>query len=460
MSFESRFPYDDSLIGVVEAHDGAEIERRLEAADRAFRRAFAMPQPALLAERAAALAELGRATRARIDELAGLITLEMGKPIAEARAEVDKCADLCAFYAERAADWLRAEAAPAVPGEAFVLPRPLGVVLAVMPWNLPLWQVFRAAVPALAAGNSVLLKHAPNVMGCAAATERLFACCGLVEGAFSHLAIDVGTVGAIIADRRVAGVTFTGSTHGGRAVAAAAGAVGKPSVLELGGSDPFLVLADADLHEVVPAAVRARCLNAGQVCCAGKRFLVEAEIADAFADAMAAALAALHPDDPRDEAAVFGPMARADLVGALDVQVRRSVDAGATLRVGGRRLDRPGHWYAPSLLLEPPVGSPLATEEVFGPVAAVWRADREADLITRANATDYGLAASIWTRDRERALRIGAQLRVGGVFVNRIPTSHPALPFGGVGASGYGRELGRAGTLAFVNMQSWSMDGL
>jgi len=387
------------------------------------------------------------------DALAALAVHEMGKPIAQAESEVEKCARCCAWMAEHAGTILNPESAATEARASYVRFDPLGLVLAVMPWNFPFWQVIRAAVPALAAGNGVVLKHASNVPGCALAIERAFAEAFPAE-LFTALLIPGSAAEALLDDPRIAAVTLTGSEPAGRAVAARAGAALKPSVLELGGSDPFVVLADADLDLAVREAVRARLQNNGQSCIAAKRFIVEQPIADAFERAFIEAMSRVAVGDPMDRATEVGPLARADLVDALDRQVRESVAAGATLATGGKRLDRPGSFYAPTVLTQVSPGMPAFDEETFGPLATVTRARDAEHAITLANQSGFGLGASVWTRDTVRAETLAARVDAGSVFVNGMVRSDPRLPFGGVKRSGYGRELSAFGIREFVNVKT------
>lgn len=415
-------------------------------------------------ERAAAVGRLGDALRARREPLADLIVAEVGKPRTQALAEVDKCAAACAHFAAEGPAGLADLPVPPRPGLARA-PRdhvrfaPLGPVLAILPWNFPLWQAIRMAAPALIAGDPLLVKHAPSTLGCAEALAGLAADAGLPPGVWTDLRVDVHAVPALIADRRVAAVTLTGSERAGRAVAAAAGAALKKVVLELGGSDPFVVLADAPLGPTVAAAVSGRTLNNGQTCIAAKRFIVERPLHAAFVDAMRAALAALRVGDPARPGVELGPLHRADLRAELHAQVQRSVNAGARLILGGEPVDGPGFFYPPTLLDAVPDGCPAADEELFGPAAAVFPVDNAGEALARANATRFGLAASVWTADAERGAALAQGIDAGAVFVNQLPYSDPRLPFGGVKASGYGRELGLFGLRELVNVQTVSVLG-
>jgi succinate-semialdehyde dehydrogenase / glutarate-semialdehyde dehydrogenase len=410
-------------------------------------------------ERARHLTEAARLLRGRQDQYATLITREMGKPIAEARAEIDKCAWTCEFYAEHGAAFLAPESVKTPADDSFVAYEPLGVVLAIMPWNFPFWQVVRFTAPALMAGNSGLLKHAPNVSGCALAFEAVLRDAGFPEGLFRTLLVDESTVGettaGLLEDPRVAAVTITGSDRAGAHVAATAGRALKKSVLELGGSDPFLVLADADLPAVAEQAARSRFLNSGQSCLAAKRFVVEKPVADEFQRRFVAAVQALPVGDPLDPATRVGPLARADLVDGIDRQVRKSVARGARVLTGGRRIGDTGCFYAPTVVADVRPGMPVYDEETFGPVAAVIRVADEDQAIRVANDTPYGLGASIWTADVDRGLRVARQIQSGAVFVNAVVASDPRLPFGGIKRSGYGRELSAAGIREFTNMRTY-----
>jgi succinate-semialdehyde dehydrogenase / glutarate-semialdehyde dehydrogenase len=403
---------------------------------------------------------LGAATllRSRRTEFALLAATEMGKPLAEAEAEVDKCALTCDFYAENAQQFLADERVETEADKSLVVFEPIGVVLAIMPWNFPFWQVVRFAAPALMAGNGALLKHSPNVSGCALAIEQLFLDAGFPPGLFATLLVSDASTRAVterlIADPRVAAVTLTGSERAGAAVGAAAGRALKPTVLELGGSDPFVVLNDADLVAVAGMAARSRFLNGGQSCLAAKRFVVDVSIADEFERLFVAAVETLPVGDPTDPSTRIGPMARADLLNGLDRQVRESVAAGARILLGGAQLDRPGNFYAPTILTDVTTVMPAFTEETFGPVAAVIRARDEAHAVELANDTGYGLGASVWTRDTERGLRLGRQIQSGALFVNAVVSSDPRLPFGGTKRSGHGRELGIYGIRAFANVRT------
>jgi succinate-semialdehyde dehydrogenase/glutarate-semialdehyde dehydrogenase len=410
-------------------------------------------------DRAAVLRRAAAVLRAEADDLALLVTREMGKPLAESRAEVEKCATACEYYAEHAAAFLADEPVDTAADRSWIGYEPVGVVLAVMPWNFPLWQVVRFAAPALMAGNAALLKHSPNTTGCALAVQRVFAAAGAPDGLFTALVVaepDVPAVTArLIGDPRVGAVTITGSERAGRAVGAAAGDATKKSVLELGGSDPFVVLADADLPRVAALAARGRLLNAGQSCISPKRLVVEAAVVEEFTRLLVAEVEALTVGDPTAPGTDVGPMARADLLEGVHRQVEASVAAGARLLTGGRRLEGPGTFYAPTVLADVRPGMPAHDEEVFGPVAAVIAVDGDDEAVRVANDTRFGLGASVWTGDPERGIAVARRIRSGAAFVNAVVASDVRMPFGGTRASGYGRELAAAGIREFVNVRTW-----
>ena len=454
-SLQSVNPATGEALAAFAEHTPAELESALAAADAA-QRAWATTS---FAERRRCLEAAARLLREGRDDYARLATLEMGKPIAEAAAEVDKCAWNCEFYAAQAERFLADEPVETDALSSWVAYQPLGVVLAIMPWNFPYWQVLRFAAPALMAGNGALLKHSPNVPRCALATEELFARAGFPEGLFRTLLVGDASVneatGRLLADPRVGAVTLTGSERAGAAVGATAGRALKKCVLELGGSDPFVVLADADLSLATQAAARARFLNGGQSCIAAKRLVVEEPVADEFERRFVDAVAALPVGDPLDPATRVGPLARADLLDALERQVEGSVAAGAKVLCGGARLERPGWFYAPTVLAGVTPDMPVFTEETFGPVAAIIRAGDEEAAIELANDTPYGLGASVWTRDLERAQRLGRRIESGSLFVNAVVASDPRLPFGGIKRSGYGRELAAVGIREFTNIRTF-----
>jgi succinate-semialdehyde dehydrogenase/glutarate-semialdehyde dehydrogenase len=383
--------------------------------------------------------------------MARLAALEMGKPLAQGRAEVVKCAAACRYVAANGAALL---ADLPVDDHSFVRHDPLGVVLALMPWNFPFWQVIRCAAPALMAGNTVVLKHADNTPQCGARLEELFLRAGFAPGCFQYLAVPVPGVRTLIDDPRLDAVSLTGSVGAGRDVAAAAGAKIKRTVLELGGSDPFLVLLGADLEKAVEAAVQSRTQNSGQSCIAAKRFIVHAAVYDRFVEALVPAFRALRLGDPLAPGTQLGPIAQARGLEALERQVGDAVRAGATILTGGRRLDRPGFFFEPTLLAGLPAEAPIAREEFFGPVALLFRVRDLDEALELANATPFGLAASVWTADAAERDRAIAEIDAGQVFVNAAVASSPELPFGGVKQSGYGRELGAAGLREFVNAKS------
>ena len=407
-----------------------------------------------MVERAALLAKAADILDREQDAFGRMMTLEMGKPIRAAREEAAKCARGCRYYAENAARFLAAEEFDVAPARAWVRYDPLGPVLAVMPWNFPFWQVFRFAAPALAAGNTGLLKHASNVPRCALAIEDVFRRAGFPEGVFQTLLIGSAEVARVLGDPRVAAATLTGSEAAGASVAAEAGRHIKKTVLELGGSDPFIVMPGADLDRAVAVGVQARVINNGQSCIAAKRFIVDERVAGEFEARFVRAIEALRVGDPMDEATEVGPLATADLVDTLDRQVRASAEAGARLLCGGRRLDRPGFYYAPTVLADPPEGSPAQCEETFGPVAALFRARDTGDAIRLANDTGFGLGAAVWTNDEAERARFATEIEAGMVFVNAMVASDPRVPFGGVKRSGYGRELGEFGIREFVNVKT------
>lgn len=389
--------------------------------------------------------------------LAALITGEMGKPIVQARAEVTKTAAALRWYAEHGPAML-AEQPTSVGAGTVVRYEPLGPVLSVQPWNFPVWQPMRAAMAILLGGNSYLLKPAPNVVGSAVALQRLWAQAGLPAGAFTVLNAENTGVAAAIADPAVAAVTLTGSVGAGAAVAALAGTHVKKSVLELGGSDAFIVLADADLDHAVTSAVTGRFQNTGQVCIAAKRIVVEQAVAAEFTRRFVAEVEALRVGDPADESTDVGPLARADIRDEVAAQVRSSVGHGAVVLTGGYAPNRPGNYYQPTVLAGVRPGMAAFDEEVFGPVAAVVTADDSDDAVRLTNATEFGLSASIWTRDVERARTIAGRLDVGGVFVNTIPVSDPRIPIGGTKKSGFGRELSYFGVHEFTNIKTVWID--
>jgi succinate-semialdehyde dehydrogenase/glutarate-semialdehyde dehydrogenase len=399
---------------------------------------------------------------ARRAELAKLITQEMGKPIAQAEAEIDKCALTCRFYADRAAEFLADQPVSTPATNSQVSYEPLGIVLAVMPWNFPFWQVIRFAAPALMAGNAVLLKHSPNVTQCALTIQDVFQEAGFPDGLFGTMLIAESQVPAetarLIDNPLISAVTLTGSSRAGAAIGAAAGRALKKCVLELGGSDPFIVLADADLPVTARMAASSRFLNAGQSCIAAKRFIVDENVADEFERLFVQAVADLRVGDPTDPAVDVGPMARADLMDALDRQVQESVRRGAHVLLGGERLPGPGNYFAPTVLTDVTTDMPVFIEETFGPVAPLIRA-RDADhAVELANQTTFGLGASVWTRDLDRGQRLGRQIQSGALFINSVVTSDPRLPFGGTKRSGYGRELAAEGIREFTNVRTLWMD--
>jgi len=406
------------------------------------------------ADRAALLKAAARTLRSRQDQLAQTVTREMGKPIVQALPEIEKCAWCCDFYAENSERFLSDEPIRTNAAASFVAFRPLGVILAVMPWNFPFWQVFRAAAPALMAGNAIVLKHASNVTRCALQIEDVFEASGAPKGLFTTLVLPSDRVAALLADRRIAAATLTGSEAAGISVASAAARQLKKTVLELGGSDPFIVLADADLEAAVNTAVKSRFQNAGQSCIAAKRFIVQSEVYDEFLARFAHAAAARKIGDPMDRATQMGPLARSDLRDSLHRQVEESTKRGARIVTGGRPVSRPGFFYEATVLADVGADAPAFSEETFGPAAAVTQAEDAQTAVELANRSSFGLGATIWSADVERAAALAARVESGSVFINGMMASDPRLPFGGIKRSGYGRELSHYGIREFVNVQT------
>jgi succinate-semialdehyde dehydrogenase / glutarate-semialdehyde dehydrogenase len=447
---QSINPATEEVLATFAPATSVEIEAALHAADEAFR----SWRTTGFAERAGLMRAAAGYLRQQRTRLAGIITAEMGKPIVEAEAEIDKCAWNCEFYADHADGFLADESHPSNAAESYVQFTPLGTVLAIMPWNFPFWQLFRFAAPALMAGNTALLKHASNVPQCALAAAEVFRTSGFPHGVFQSLLISGSAATALIADARIAAVTLTGSDLAGSQVAAAAGRAIKKTVMELGGSDPFIVLDDADLAAAVETGVRARYQNTGQSCIAAKRFIVVDGVFDKFRDGFVEAVRGLRVGDPLDRATQIGPLARNDLRDGLERQVSQSVTQGAILSTGGTRISGRGYFFAPTVLANVQPAMPAACEEVFGPVAALIRARDAAHAIALANDSAYGLGANLWTADRARARRLARQIEAGQVFINGMVTSDPRLPFGGIKRSGYGRELSEYGIREFVNIQT------
>ncbi len=406
-----------------------------------------------LADRISCVEKLAVVLRAHSDEWAVLITAEMGKPITEARAEIEKCAWLADVYAANAAPWLADEMVTADGLSHTVTFQPLGVIFSIMPWNYPFWQALRFAVPGLLVGNTSLLKHASNVTGCAFAIEKAFELAGFPGNVFRTIVPDYETVSALIGDDRIQGVSLTGSTDVGRHIGGEAGRQLKKVVLELGGSDPFIVLADADLEFTVRGAVAGRMFTAGQSCIASKRFIVVGSVAEEFADRFAAAMSALKVGDPMDEATEVGALVNEAAIDELSAQLAQSVALGAKVLCGGARAPGGGCFYLPTVVSAARAGMRLVGEEVFGPIAPIIAVRDEAEAVALANSSEFGLGGSIWTRDLERGDRIARLVESGTVFVNSITKSDPRMPFGGVKNSGLGRELGRYGLLEFVNVK-------
>lgn len=447
---ETTNPATGERLATYGSHDSDEVDRTLDSA----RGAFTAWRTTSFAERAVALQRVAAYLRGHKHEIAEIASREMGKPIVEAEAEVEKCTTACAHYAENAERILASEEVASAAARSYVAYRPLGVVLAIMPWNYPYWQVFRFAAPALMAGNVGILKHAANVTGCALEIEKIFRECGLPDGVFSTILVAGKDMDDVIADERIAAVTLTGSEAAGSAVAAQAGRYLKKTVLELGGSDAFIVLADADIEAAAQTAVRARFQNNGQSCIAGKRFIVQTSVYDAFCEAFVRHARALRIGDPLDRATQLGPLARPDLRVEIERQIHESIGMGARTLLGAKRVEGPGAYYEPTILADVTRAMPVFTEETFGPAAAVIRANDEAHAVDLANASPYGLGGNVWTRDISRGEAIAAQIETGAVFINGMTASDPRLPFGGVKLSGYGRELSDVGMREFMNLQT------
>ena len=435
-------------------YQGAEsVESALAHAQAAFPAWSALT----LEERGGYLRSVAVAMRQHRDRIAGIMTAEMGKLRREALAEVEKSAAACEYYADRAADYLHDQQIATEATRSYVSYEPLGCVFAVMPWNFPIWQVFRFLAPALMAGNVALLKHATNVPRCADVIAEMLALAGVPQGVFGALHIDNAMAAKVIADPRVHAVTLTGSERAGRSVASTAGQHLKKCVMELGGSDPFIVLDDADLDKTIPVAISSRFANAGQTCIAAKRFIVTEGIADEFLRRFVEAASKLHVGDPNAEATTLAPMVRADLRDELHGQVQRSIAAGARPLLGCEPGQGASH-YPASILDRVAPGMPAYDEELFGPVASVIRVKNEADAVRVANDTVFGLGASVWTKDKSRGERIARQLRVGACFVNSLVRSDVRLPFGGTKSSGFGRELAEHGIHEFMNIKTIYVD--
>jgi acyl-CoA reductase-like NAD-dependent aldehyde dehydrogenase len=443
-------PATEEELAVFHAADGAGIEAALEAGAGAFR----LWRKTGIEERARPMARAASYLRENRARLAGVITAEMGKPLTEAEAEVEKCAWNCQYYAENSEQYLALEIAPSNASESFVQYLPIGTVLAIMPWNFPFWQVFRFAAPALMAGNAAILKHASNVPQCALALEEVFRESGFPGGVFKSLLIGGAATTRLISDPRIAAVTLTGSEEVGSKVGAAAGSSIKKSVLELGGSDPFIVLEDAELEDAVSVGIRSRYQNCGQSCIAAKRFIVVDTVFRKFEELFVESVQKLRVGDPTDRDTQLGPLARLDLRDSLEGQVNRSLSQGAVLLTGGGRPPRRGFFLEPAVLSSVNRGTVAACEETFGPVAALMKARNAVEAIEIANDSPYGLGANLWTRDLDRSRKLAKEIQAGQVFINGMVASDPRLPFGGVKNSGYGRELSAHGIREFVNIQT------
>jgi succinate-semialdehyde dehydrogenase / glutarate-semialdehyde dehydrogenase len=449
MPIESINPANNKLLRTFESLTDEAARQKIALAEDAFRSYAAIP----LDHRALWMRKLASILEHETEDLATLITLEMGKPLEAARLEILKCAHTCRYFADNAARILAPEAIP-TEDHSYVRWDPLGIVLAVMPWNFPFWQVIRFLAPALMAGNVALLKHAPNVPQCALAIESLVRRAGFPRGTFQSLLLETHQVETILADDRIAAVTVTGSEVAGRAIGAQAGWLLKKSVLELGGSDPFLIMPSADLDLAIETAVRARLVNAGQSCIAAKRFIIADEIYDTFESRFVAEMESVRVGDPMTEGTEIGPLATARAVEILEAQVKAATRVGARILTGGERMLGEGNYFEPTVLTGVPRTAAVYREEFFGPVAMLFRATDINEAIEIANDTPFGLAASAWTRDPAEQQRFVAELQCGAVFLNAMVASDPRLPFGGIKRSGYGRELSAAGMREFLNAKT------
>jgi succinate-semialdehyde dehydrogenase/glutarate-semialdehyde dehydrogenase len=450
MPIESINPANGKLIRSFEPLTADALLQKIDLAEEAFRAYRRVP----LEHRALCLRKLAAQIEEEVEELALLMTTEMGKPLEAARQEALKCAGCCRYYAEHAAEILTPVPIETEAGQSLVRWEPMGVVLAVMPWNFPFWQVFRFLAPALMAGNAGLLKHAPNVPQCALTIESLVRRAGFPRGLFQSLLIEVGQIDSVLMDERVRAVTLTGSEGAGSAVASLAGRLIKKSVLELGGSDPFIVMPSADLDQAVEIAVRARCVNNGQSCIAAKRFIVADAVYEDFERRFVAGMEALQVGDPLRAETDLGPLVSARMRDRLDEQVRAAVAAGARVLTGGERMLGDGFYFEPTVVVGLSRTAPVYREEFFGPVGLLFRVQDLDEAIELANDTPFGLGASVWTQDESEQQRFVAELQVGSVFVNVMVASDPRLPFGGTKRSGYGRELSAAGMREFMHTKT------
>ncbi|MBN2744584.1 MAG: NAD-dependent succinate-semialdehyde dehydrogenase [Marinilabiliaceae bacterium] len=451
MLLRSINPATGELIGEYPETPFEEIEQRVQWSNDAFQTWKKTP----IRERVALFTQLANALNKHNEPLAQLITLEMGKTIREARAEISKCEHLCRYYASNGEEFIAPKRIITEASQSYVCYRPLGPILAIMPWNFPFWQVFRCAIPALTSGNTILLKHAANVSGCSIAIERLFKDSGFPEHVFQSLLITGQKVEVLINHRKIKGISLTGSTEVGRTVAQQAGRHLKKTVMELGGSDPYIILADADIDNAVQKSISGRLLNAGQSCIGAKRFIIVENIYDSFVDRFVHSMRTAHMGNPLDENTQIGPMARMNLRDDLHMQVIKSLDKGATLLTGGILPETSGYFYPPTVLADLRPGMPAWHEELFGPVASIIKVKDHHEAVAIANDTSFGLGSAIFTNNITLAQKLAEEeLDAGCCFVNDMVRSDPRLPFGGINDSGYGRELSREGVLEFCNVKT------
>ena len=449
MSIQSLNPATEEVIASFEEFSADKTQTILDATAKSW------PEWSIksFSERKACLKKAAEILRKKAPELAEIMALEMGKPVRQGEGEVLKCATVCDYYADEGESMLAPEPVEGAGRRAFIKFEPLGTVLTVMPWNFPFWQVFRIAAPSLMAGNSMVLKHASNVPQCALAIEQIFKDAGFPENLFRTLLIGARQVESVLDHDSVFAVSLTGSEPAGRKVASAAGARLKKSVMELGGSDPFIVLSDADLDEAAKIATLSRCGNTGQTCIAAKRFIVQDEVYDDFVAKLSENMSKLIVGNPLDQKTDMGPMSSGPLRQELQEQVNRCVEAGGKVLIGGTIPDSPGYYYPPTIITDIPTNADVCKEELFGPVALVFRVSSVDEAVSLANDTPFGLGGSIWSKDEDAAVEIAAEVRTGCMFINSLVRSDVHLPFGGIGNSGYGRELGKHGIRAFVNVK-------